>query len=249
MSKLIKSRYSLKQAVSPELVPIIKMDERLFFQEKSEEPEFLQNARLMSEKLICRAREEADEMRLALEAEKSSWEQERLVLEEKAREEGYKEGLNYGRQDGLEQMGGLIQEANRLVSLSREDYLERIASSEETIVSLAARMAEKVIGSILEDNPDKMKEMVKQLLKEVKDYDEIKIFVHPDRYEYVRSQKEELKQLLTTEQELFLYMDDSLSSFDCYVESSFGRIDASVETQLSQLEQQLLERLGEGGSS
>ncbi|WP_164462169.1 flagellar assembly protein FliH [Bacillus sp. FJAT-42376] len=249
MSRLIKSRSAVKPVQAAAIVPIINMNEIDHLTYEEAESEQLRNARKMSELIISKARAEEETILQSIESAKQSFEQEKLILAEKAREAGYQEGLQYGRDDGFHQVSAQIQQANSLVESSRADYLEKLESAEETIVRLAAKMAEKIIASALDEKPALMKEMVKQLLREVKDYDEIKIFIHPDRYEFVRSQKEELKQLLTNEQELFLYMDESLSPFDCFVESSFGRIDASVDTQLKQLEKQLLERLGEEESS
>ncbi|MBS2968983.1 flagellar assembly protein FliH [Metabacillus sp. KIGAM252] len=249
MSKLIKSRFSSQQTKSAAIVPIMKMEDPLFTSEVMEETEQIKHAKRESEQIIRSAKAEEESIFQSIEMAKQNWELEKMTLEEQARESGYQEGLTYGRQDGYQQFSQAIYQANQLVELSRADYLEKVESAEETVVALAVKMAEKIIASSLNEKPDQMNEIVKQLLKEVKDYDEIKIFVHPDRYEYVRSQKDELKQLLTNEQELFLYMDEGLSPFDCFVETSFGRIDASVDTQLKQLEKQLLERLGEAESS
>ncbi|KZZ82850.1 flagellar assembly protein FliH [Bacillus sp. SJS] len=249
MSKLIKSRFSSQQTDSAAIVPIMKMENPHLLQEEIEESEQIKRAKRLSEQIIRDARAEEESLLQSIEMAKQNWEHEKMALEEEARQSGYQEGLAYGREDGYQQVSQAINQANQLVELSRADYLEKVESAEETIVALAVKMAEKIIGTYLNEQPDQMIDIVKQLLKEVKDYDEIKIFVHPERYEYVRSQKGELKQLLTNEQELFLYMDDGLSPFDCFVETSFGRIDASVDTQLKQLEKQLLERLGEAETS
>ncbi|WP_162356494.1 flagellar assembly protein FliH [Metabacillus mangrovi] len=246
MSRLIKSRSPINNAQkAAAIVPIVQLQINQP-DDSALEPEISLQAKVKSEEMISRAKSEAETVRHAIASEKENWETEKRRLEEEAREEGYREGLQYGRQDGFEQTSGLIREANSLIEMSRTDYHEKMESSEETIVTLAVRMAEKIIGHTLEENSELMSGMVRQLIKEVKDYEEIKLFVHPGRYEYVRSQKNELKQMLTNEQELYLYMDEGLSEFDCFVETSFGRIDASVQTQLQQLERQLKERLNEG---
>lgn len=57
--------------------------------------------------------------------------------------------------------------------------------------------------------------------------------------------KNELKTLVTNDTDLYVYANAELNEQDCFIESAFGRIDLSIDTQLEQLKEQLLDLLDE----
>jgi flagellar assembly protein FliH len=50
---------------------------------------------------------------------------------------------------------------------------------------------------------------------------------------------------MTTDTDVSIYANAELNADDCYIESAFGRIDISIDTQLQQLKNQLLQLLDE----
>jgi flagellar assembly protein FliH len=51
---------------------------------------------------------------------------------------------------------------------------------------------------------------------------------------------------MTNDTDISIYASAELNVDDCYIESAFGRIDVSIDTQLKQLKNQLLQLLDEG---
>lgn len=181
----------------------------------------------------------------AILKEQESWLNEKQALAEQAYKEGYDQGLQEGRHEGIKQYQLQLEEARQTTALSKQDYLEKIDSSQGVIVDLAVKLAEKILSQELAAAKESFTVLVKQLIKEVKDYEEIKLFVHPEQFSMLLQQKDELKQLLTSNSDLYIYADEELTVGGCYAETSFGRIDASIDTQLQQLKKQLIEMLGE----
>lgn len=88
--------------------------------------------------------------------------------------------------------------------------------------------------------------LVKQVVAEVKDYDDISIYVDPEYYETVHQHMDEIQQLLYKECRISLYADEKAAKGTCSIETPFGRVDAGIDTQLMQLKQKLLTALEAG---
>lgn len=207
--------------------------------------EFIESAKMEAEQILQSAREKQDELMKQLEHERSLWIEERALLVEEAKREGYVEGREIGRNEALAEYEDIISHSRSIVDRSQKDYIEKIESAEETILQLSLKVAEKVMATKLTENPHDFLHIVKQVLKEVKEYENIKIHVHPTKYELVLNQKNELMSILTNETDLFIYANEEAEENSCYIESPYGRIDASIDTQLVELKQQLIELLGE----
>lgn len=254
LSRLIKSQFAKK--IDNDKQPIAVQTIQAFLNDKLKTSED-QGLSAQASFIIQSAKEEADQMIQTAQAERAgiiqqiaeeqrAWEHEKDQLYEQIRQEAYAEGLEIGRQEALRQYQGLIEDSQRVVDLAKNDYDEKIQKAEETILGLSIEIARKVISSILIESPEKFLPVVRQGLKEVKEFDHIKIHVHPSQYELLISQKDELNALVTNDTDISIYANADLKIDDCYIESDYGRIDISIDTQLQQLKNQLLQLLDEG---
>ncbi|WP_035044711.1 flagellar assembly protein FliH [Anoxybacillus flavithermus] len=200
-----------------------------------------------AEQQAASIRQEADmyyaSIQQQIAEEQRQWEEERSRWIEQARQEGYAVGLEQGRHDGFQQYTEAIREAKQIVQSANEQFYHMLQSADETILLVACKVAERIIGERLAENKEHFLGLVKQVIKEVREHEEVKIYVHPAYYDVVTRQKEELKALFSQDVHLFIYPDETLAETSCIVESPFGRVDASVDTQLEQLKLQLLERI------
>lgn len=253
LSRLIKSHFTRNiqdgRQISVQALQDILSDK---FKEE-EDPEIslqasliIQSANEEANRLVQKAVEEKTSIMEQISHEKSLWEQEREEIYELARQEGYAEGIELGRQESLRQYESIISESQRIVDLAKFEYDEKIQMSENEILSLAIKVAEKVLNSTLVNEPENFLPIVKKALLEVKDYENIKIHVHPAYYEFVISQKNEIQALVTNSTDINIYANAELNETDCFIESAYGRIDISIDTQLDQLKKQLIEFLNRG---
>lgn len=173
--------------------------------------------------------------------EKENWENEKEELIKQAHDQGYKDGFNLGKEEGLNQYNDLINDANELIHQATIDYHATIEKSEESIVTLAIHTAEKVIDQQLHENPDHFLPIVSKAIKEIKDQSKVSIYLHPNNYKLVVQQKEELVDALDGDTKLSIYINQELKENDCIIEHPFGQIDASVDTQLMQIREALHE--------
>lgn len=176
--------------------------------------------------------------------EQEQWQIEKQQLAKMAQQEGYEAGFLQGKEEAFRQYEQLIHEAKRIVETANEQFYAQMEATDETILLIGLKVAERILGEKLADS-EHFLSLVKRAIREAREQSEVKIYVHPCYYEWLVQQKEELKAMFNEPVDLFLYPDEQLQETSCIIETPFGRIDASVDTQLQQIKEQLLERLGE----
>ena len=133
-----------------------------------------------------------------------------------------------------------------MITAAKNDYHSYLESSERTILELALKIASKIVAIKIEDDQYFLS-LVKKAVKEVRNFSETQIHVHPNQYEFLLSKKEELLSIFTQDTNLVIYPDSDLSEGCCLIESPSGRIDAGIDTQLTEIKNALIESL-EGAS-
>ncbi|MBS4198954.1 flagellar assembly protein FliH [Bacillus sp. FJAT-49732] len=212
----------------------------IFLEEKEE---ILQNAENEANKIVENARAEANQILKQIEMRRSEWELEEKQLIDEAYEKGLQIGLEEGRRNGYVEYENLIGKAKEVVNSSKEAFKTYLESSEGTIVDIALTSAERIIHTSLEDQKERFIPLVKRALKEAKDFKEVQIHVHPLQYELLTSEKNELDAIFPPGTQCFIYPDEDLGEYSCFIESENGRIDASVSSQLVELKKNLMELL------
>ena len=213
------------------------------------DPEHLINqAHQEASKIYEKANVELEHVRRQIEEERKAWDREREALIEQAEKEGFEAGFELGKAEAEQAYASQLEHANAIVKTARQDYEEKIERSAEEIIALAVSLAKKVWNQ-KPDDKEAFKDLVKQVLSEMKEFDEISIYVDPEYYIEVQSHKKELEELLQYGAHLAIYADEKAAKGTCYIETAFGRIDAGIDTQLQQLKQKRLDTLQPAGES
>lgn len=210
---------------------------------KLEAKQILAEAREKAEIILKKSTEEYERNR-----EKIEQEQENLHIQigqetAKAREKGYEDGFQQGISDGRQQFDGMIEEANGITASAKEDYHKRLEESTYDILDLAVNIARKITVDSLDERNERWLTLVNEALKEVKEHEEIRLYVHHDWYDFVIKHKNEFGAVLKHTAQLFIYPDAEVKEHTCMIETASGRIDASVDSQLGEIKKKLLERL------
>lgn len=255
LSKIIKSTY-IRQSVSKEKVIELKRfeddsNEKMEDQEvpvEEQEMKLVKNASAMMEEAKRKAElihkdalEQLEHVQMQITEERNNWETERSQLIEEAHKEGYLQGLDEGKQAGFNEYKEIILGAKQTLELAKQEYLEKVEKAEQTIITIGIKVAEKIIDEKLTESPMLFENIVKKVIKEVKDHPEVKVYVHPSNYEDILSNKHELEVILNDRSSITIYPDDELSINSCLIESPYGRIDASVACQLTEIKGKLLQ--------
>ena len=194
-------------------------------------------------------KEQKDKMLLdiknAINEEKAEWQETKKIEQEKAEKIGYKVGYDAGEEKALTEYEKLLTEANQIVENATKDYHRTIEKHEEAIAQLAITVAAKIIDDKIAGDNSYFINIVKKAIEELKDTSNISIYLHPQDYEFVSKQKEELEQLVEDDEIISIYCDQHLNKGDCVIKHPFGQIDTGIDTQLQQIKRALEEKITE----
>ncbi|MBB6443842.1 flagellar assembly protein FliH [Bacillus benzoevorans] len=248
MSRLIKPiRQTLEQpgkkVITIKMIGFSDQEVHEQAEEQRRSPDDLLNeARREAEHIIAQAKRDYEKVMEEISRQRHSWSEEKEALASAAKEAGYQNGWNEGQQQGYAEYRGLIQEARQIIEAAKKDYTAYLEASEKVILDIGVKIAGKIMAHKIEDD-DYFLTLVSRALKEAKECHNIRLHVHPQSYEFVLSQKEELLSIFSHETNLFIYPDEEMTVGGCIIESETGRIDAGVDTQLSEIKKILTELL------
>ena len=165
---------------------------------------------------------------------------------ESVREEAHAEGCTAGLADAARVADELIR---RLESVLAEAIAQRnalIDDVEPQILKLVIQVVEKVIRHEIRTDPRVVERAIKACLKRVKDSSEAWVRVSPEEVERVKAIRDELLSAADDMRTLHVADDRRVDLGGCVVESASGSLDARVGTQLSRLQDKLMEAFENG---
>ncbi len=202
-----------------------------------QQEELLEKARQQAEEIIQKAMREADEMLIKAQEKISMHMAE---VEQKAKEEGYRNGEKLAQKH----YQSLLQEAEELKRQAGEMYQNTVLSLEGQMVDTILEIGRKVLGTELTQNREAIISLIRRTLQSTSPTGEIIVTVSPLDYDTVIENKEQLTEGMKNIQEIVIRKDSSLQKGGCIVETGFGSVDSSVETQLKAIESTFREILG-----
>jgi type III secretion protein L len=176
-------------------------------------------AHAQAQRILAQAEERAEAIRLS--AEESALE---------LREAAYREGLEAS-----------LLELNQHLLDARERRDTALADVEQDVLRLAVKLAEKIIGHEVEQDPKTLADIVATALRNARQHELLTVRINPADLPIVQAHRERLDPLARA-RFLDLVPDPRVSHGGCIVESESGTIDAQLSTQLAVLERALLAR-------
>ncbi|WP_085523979.1 flagellar assembly protein FliH [Tuberibacillus sp. Marseille-P3662] len=174
-----------------------------------------------------------------LEQDKQEHDRQCDQRQEQAKQKGYDQGYQQGEQQALDDYQAQVKLAQAMVERMEQDYADYLDQAEVDIVQIAVKLAEKILGDVLNESTDRWQAFLQTVIKETKEYDTIKLTVAPDDYGQTVAIKDALTEV-TQGGRVLVYPDDQLVKGQCELETAFGKISAGLDTQLSNLKTQLL---------
>ncbi len=171
---------------------------------------------------------------------------------EKVEREAYEKGFEQGQKDGLALGEKKAQETwKQMVLLFEELNLLKgrmIEETEEEIIRLSMAVARKIVKKELTIDSDTVKRSLQHALGFLKDKSFVRILINPGD---MKTLEHFLPELTADNkiQKLELAEDNSVEPGGCILEAGFGRINATIEDQLAELETEMEEILHAGGGS
>jgi flagellar assembly protein FliH len=169
----------------------------------------------------------------------SKREQEAASRLDQSRREAFGEGIAAGRQQAEEQirpaMEGLAQALAELSRLKETTHEQ----ATKDLVHLAISIAARVIHREVAIDPDALAGLVKAAFMKVQSREINRVSMHPALEGLVRKSLEQCG----APKNLVLAPDTGLKPGEVFFETAQGNLDASVETQLAEIERGLIDKL------
>ncbi|CAH1193662.1 hypothetical protein PAECIP111892_01284 [Paenibacillus auburnensis] len=197
----------------------------------------VRNASLEAENIVESARTEAEEW----------WRQRREqdehlieAVKSEAFQQGYQEGLTQAEHDMAQKMAEMMEEARNVL---QEAYRARdviIQEAEPFLVELSCGIAEKIVDKQLTVEPQFAMDLIRKNLARKREQGLISLCVSPAQFAFVNSAREELSLAVDSQAELQILPDSTVKDLGCVIRSSFGSIDARIDTQLAEIKKELV---------
>jgi flagellar assembly protein FliH len=156
-----------------------------------------------------------------------------------AREQGFQEGQAAIREHAEAQVQAVLQRlTGSLASLADLRGVIR-REAEQDLVKLAMAIARRIVRRELSVDPDSIQALVRVALEKLGPSESVRVRVHPQQQAAVRQYLDRYSLAATVE----LVADPSLQSGDLLFETTRGNLDASVDSQLREIERGFADRL------
>ena len=159
------------------------------------------------------------------------------AVREEARRAGYAEGYEKGASEWAE-----------AVRTARASVAAAVEAAKPQIVRMALRIAEKVLRRKLETEPEALLPMVDEALRSLSAQHQSRVVLraHPEDRPVLESRLKHWLERNPGMASLQVVADESFRRGGCRIESDFGMVDATIDTQLRVIERHLLGDGGEG---
>lgn len=190
---------------------------------QSQADEIIANAKSEAEKIIQDAR---------LEEQK---------IKDDAKQDGFKQGHDDGYSAGESEIERLVERLRKMVEalmLRREEILKE---TEQQIVELVILMTRKVVKIISETQKTAIMSNILAALKKVKSRGNVILHVNLEDLKLASANADEFIKRVENIQGITVVEDSTVEKGGCVVETDFGAIDARISSQLSELEEKIME--------
>lgn len=181
-----------------------------------------------------------------IEVMRSGWDEEKQMLQQQAYDEGFQIGYEEGRKKAIAEMEQSIQLANATTAQSKVSADKYVESQERVILDLAMTAASRIIGQAIEDHEETFLSIVRRGLKEAREMKEIKLYVSLEHFDFISKNQAELAEIFPPDVPFLIFVNEDFQTTDCYIETNHGRIVVSVDEQLNELKERLVEILESG---
>ena len=162
----------------------------------------------------------------------------------KIEREAYEKGFEQGQKDGVALGEKKAQETwKKMMALLEELKVLKgkiFEETEEEIIRLSVALAQKIIKKEVTLDPDTLKKSVDHAVKFLKDKSFVRILLNPDDMKMIEPYLSEFA-VGNKIENLELAEDQCVETGGCMLETGFGRINATIEDQLAELEMEMIE--------
>ncbi|MCF0241569.1 MAG: flagellar assembly protein FliH [Treponema sp.] len=217
---------------------IIKNAEDAAFSEIKRQTDAAQEIKAQAEKeaeaIIARANAEAQQIIAEAQSQRDSFEEE-------AKRKGYEDGTQEGYAAGKAESERLVDRMHKMLEAVMQRREEILRDTETQIVELVILMTRKVVKIISENHKNVIMANVMAALKKVRTRGEVTLRVNMEDVKLTSEHTDDFIKYVEKVQGVTVLEDSSVEKGGCIVETDFGAIDARISSQLTELENKIIE--------
>lgn len=217
---------------------IVKKAEDAAFAEVKRQTDQAQVIKTQAETEISKIKAEAQAEAERIIAEAQA-ERDKIINESK--KQGYDTGYEAGYQDGQKEAERLVERMHSILDNVMKRREEILSETEYQIVELVVLMARKVVKIISENQKTVIMNNVLQALKKVKGRGDVTIRVNLADAKLTTEHIQDFIDRVEAVKGITVVEDTTVEKGGCIVETDFGAIDARISSQLTELEQKIME--------
>lgn len=233
-----KEKQQLKADAQKEAERIIKAAEDTAFAEVKRQTDqaavIKADAETEANAIVEKAKAEAAQIVAEAQAQ-----HDKIVSE--ARNEGFEQGSKEGFEKGAAEVDRLIERMHKILEAVMQRREEILQDTESQIVELVILMARKVIKILSENQKNVIMANTVAALRKVKTRGNVTLRVNIEDVKLTTAHADEFIQHVENVQGITVQEDSSVEKGGCIVETDFGAIDARISSQLTELENKILE--------
>ena len=199
---------------------------------REEREKVVQETSVEVEELLAQAKEEAS--RILQQAQ-----QEAENIREQAFEEGKQQGMEEGRVLAQQQLLEERKQIEHQMQLREQQLKEQELALEPQFAEIMGALIEKITGVVCQDKKEIIVYLIHQALNQLERTKHVTLRVSKEDMLLVSGCRQELKECLAQGTEFDVLEDESLEAFQCIIETDNKMIDCSLDTQLSNLKDQI----------
>ena len=233
-----KEKQQLKADAQKEAERIIKAAEDTAFAEVKRQTDQAAVIKADAENEASAIIEKAKAEAAQIVAEAQS-QHDKIVSE--ARTDGFEQGHQEGYEKGAAEVDRLIERMHKILEAVMQRREEILQDTESQIVELVILMARKVIKILSENQKNVIMANTVAALRKVKTRGNVTLRVNIEDVKLTTAHADEFIQHVENVQGITVQEDSSVEKGGCIVETDFGAIDARISSQLTELENKILE--------
>ena len=166
---------------------------------------------------------------------------QRDLMESDARKNGYDQGHEEGYTDGKAEAERLVDRMHKMLEAVMQRREEILRDTETQIVELVILMSRKVIKIISENQKNVIMANVLAALKKVRTRGEVTLRVNIEDVKLTSEHADEFIRHVENVQGITVLEDSAVEKGGCIVETDLCAIDARISSQLTELENKIIE--------
>ncbi|MBX3168282.1 MAG: hypothetical protein KF760_12770 [Candidatus Eremiobacteraeota bacterium] len=216
--------------------PAIPVDEAIIAEAQAKAQSMMQEAQAAANQMLMEYQQQAQQMmEQANQQIQAAAEQVQRQAQEIGFQQGYEQGIQQGGLAAQQQVyQQLVESRDIFIQAIKQRHL-MMASAEPEMARLAVKLAEKLVGQELAQNPEAIVGVVKLALAGIGDREQVSIRVNPVDYEKVVEHRSDFERMIEGLKKFDIVADASIDEGGTSIETNLGNIDARLNTRVNAL--------------